>query len=162
MIVTYGGHGGNKCAAQLKSVLEGIRMVLTLSHVELKYPDMQFAKEKVFPGGDLGLDAESDGGVWAAERPKIVATFEELREALEESQKVTVVCRGSSRNTYTSARQSLVRCAPAKPGDLKVMGNRVSKYLRQEMVQQTGQLAPCETPRGNDVVRVTLLPISLL
>jgi hypothetical protein len=45
---------------------------------------------------------------------------------------------------------------------LKVMGNRVSKCLRQERVQQTGQLDPCETPRGNHVVRVTLLPISML
>jgi hypothetical protein len=48
---------------------------------------MQFAKEKAFPGSDLGLDAESDGGVWAADRPKIVAAYEELRKALEESQK---------------------------------------------------------------------------
>jgi hypothetical protein len=42
------------------------------------------------------------------------------------------------------------------------MDNRVSKWLRQERAQETGQLDPYETPRGNRVVRVTLLPISLL
>src|ERR1700761_4778443 len=51
MIVTYGGHGGGKCAEQLRSVLEGIRMLQTPSHVELKYPDMQWAKQKAFLGG---------------------------------------------------------------------------------------------------------------
>jgi hypothetical protein len=90
MIVTYGRHGGGQCAAQLRTVLEGIRVVRTQSHVELKYPDMQFAKEKAFPRDDLWLDAESDGGVWAAERPKIVATFEELQKALYDSQKGNV------------------------------------------------------------------------
>jgi hypothetical protein len=42
------------------------------------------------------------------------------------------------------------------------MGNRVSKCIRQERIQQAGQLDLCETPRGNHVGRVTLLPISLL
>jgi NAD(P)H-dependent FMN reductase len=88
MIVTYGGFGGGKCAVQLRSVLEGIKMLPTESHVELKYPDMQFAKEKAFPGGGLGLDAESDESVWAPEKPKIVATFGELQKALNNKQKV--------------------------------------------------------------------------
>lgn len=59
MIVTYGGYGGNKCAAQLRQVLEGCKMKVTPSHVELKYPDRQFAQERAFPGGDLGLDVNS-------------------------------------------------------------------------------------------------------
>lgn len=87
MIVTYGGRGGGQCAAQLRTVLEGIRMVQTPSHVELTYPDMEFAKEKAFPGRDLGLDVESEESVWAAERPKIVATFGELQKALDEGRK---------------------------------------------------------------------------
>ncbi len=47
---------------------------------------MQFAKEKSSLGGDLSLYAEVVGSVGAAERPKIVATFEELHAALEEMQ----------------------------------------------------------------------------
>jgi hypothetical protein len=46
--------------------------------------------------------------------------------------------------------------------DLKVMGNRVSECLRQERVRNKGQLSRFETPRSRHVVRVTLLPISLL
>ena len=88
MIVTYGGFGGGKCAVQLKSVLGGIRMLPTPDHVELKYPDMQFAKEKAFTGGDLGLDADSEDGVWAEEKPKIVVTFGDMQKALIENQKV--------------------------------------------------------------------------
>lgn len=89
MIVTYGGYGGGKCAEQLRSVLEGCRMELTPSHVELKYPDMQWAKEKAFPGGDLGLNAESDDSVWANERSNIVAVFGELQAALDKKGKVS-------------------------------------------------------------------------
>ena len=86
MIVTYGGNGGDKCGAQLSTVLEGCRMMLVSSRVELKYPDRQWAAEKAFPGGDLGLDTESDDSVWAAERPKIVSVFEELQAALKEKE----------------------------------------------------------------------------
>ena len=46
------------------------------------------------------------------------------------------------------------------------MGKRVSNCLRREQECNRsgtrGQLGPCETARGNHVVRVTLLPITLL
>lgn len=84
MIVTYGGHGGGQCGEQLSAVLTGCRMTVIPTRVELKYPDMQWAAEKAFPGGDLGLDAESDGSVWAEDRPKIVSVFGELQAALKE------------------------------------------------------------------------------
>lgn len=82
MIVTYGGHGGNKCAAQLNEVLNGLRMQPITKRVEMKYPDMDFAVQKAFPGEDLGLDATSDESVWASEKPSILAAFEELTAAL--------------------------------------------------------------------------------
>jgi hypothetical protein len=44
---------------------------------------------------------------------------------------------------------------------LKVMGKRVSKCLREERIQQIGKLDQCETPHGNHVDRVTLLPIGV-
>lgn len=83
MIVTYGGHGGGQCAEQLATVLKGLRMMATASHVELTYPDAKFTAEKAFPGGDLGLDASSDQSVWAEEREKIVSVFGELMALLE-------------------------------------------------------------------------------
>jgi hypothetical protein len=41
------------------------------------------------------------------------------------------------------------------------MGRRVSKCLRQDGDETKGQLGPRETPRGNHVDRVTLLPIGI-
>ena len=42
-----------------------------------------------------------------------------------------------------------------------MISNRVSIYHKHGMIRYVGQLGPCETPRGNHVVRVTLLPISV-
>ena len=42
------------------------------------------------------------------------------------------------------------------------MGKSVSECSTKKKIQQTGQLEPRETLRGNHVDRVTLLPISLL
>ncbi|MEJ0067059.1 MAG: NAD(P)H-dependent oxidoreductase [Caulobacteraceae bacterium] len=38
MIVSYGGHGGDKCAAQLRQVCEGLHMALIPSNVGLTLP----------------------------------------------------------------------------------------------------------------------------
>jgi NAD(P)H-dependent FMN reductase len=59
LIVTYGGHGGGKCAAQLRQVLEGLHMRpaatmpgLTLSRVQIEAnhgtiePDIEFAAHR--------------------------------------------------------------------------------------------------------------------
>lgn len=82
MIVTYGGHGGDKCSAQLNEVLTGMKLQPISNRVQMKYPSMEFGVKKCFPGEDLGLDATSDESVWADERPNIVAAFEELSAAL--------------------------------------------------------------------------------
>ena len=108
MIVTYGGFGGGKCAVQLRSVLEGIRMIPTPGNVELKYPDMQFAKEKAFPGGDLRLDGDSEDCVWAEEKPKIVATFGDLQKTLIEKQKVEE--KILARSVLDNVSRMSVRC----------------------------------------------------
>jgi hypothetical protein len=47
------------------------------------------------------------------------------------------------------------------PPNLKVMGKEVSKFLRQDGCGAKGQLDPWETPRGDHVARVALLPIDL-
>lgn len=84
MIVTYGGYGGNKCAAQLESVLNGLRMKPATGHVELPYPGREWAASKAFKGADLELDAKSAGSLWAEHRPTIVAVFEEVVKLLAE------------------------------------------------------------------------------
>ena len=38
MIVSYGGHGGDKCAAQLRQVCEGLHMALIPTSVGLTLP----------------------------------------------------------------------------------------------------------------------------
>jgi hypothetical protein len=53
------------------------------TNVELKYPSREWAAQKAFPGGDLGLSATSEDSLWAAERPKIVSAFNELMESIE-------------------------------------------------------------------------------
>ena len=84
MIVTYGGHGGDKCGAQLNEVLHGLRMVPVATRMEWKYPDAEFALRKAFPGADLGLDATLCESAWAGKRTEIVSGFEELVKLLSE------------------------------------------------------------------------------
>lgn len=38
MIVTYGGHGGEKCGQQLKQVFSGLRMKVVEENVEISLP----------------------------------------------------------------------------------------------------------------------------
>jgi NAD(P)H-dependent FMN reductase len=78
MIVSYGGHGGGKSAAQLQSVLGGsIRMRVVEETVNLSFPDREFAAMAA-AGKELGLDAGDDRGVWAKERGTIVAVWEKM------------------------------------------------------------------------------------
>jgi NAD(P)H-dependent FMN reductase len=77
MIVSYGGHGGGKCAAQLRQVLCGVRMLPAKNAVELTFPSKGFTYQAA-KGEDLGLDGTSSSGVWAADRKAISETFDEL------------------------------------------------------------------------------------
>lgn len=75
MIITYGGHGGTQCAAQLRTVLGGaIKMRVTEEMVNMSFPSPEFT-EKAFVGEDLGLDAGNDAGPWAEHRSKIGNVF---------------------------------------------------------------------------------------
>jgi NAD(P)H-dependent FMN reductase len=79
MIVSYGGHGGGKCAGQLGQVLCGVRMLPTKSAVELTFPSKGFTYQAA-KGEDLGLDGTASSGVWATDRKAISETFDELLE----------------------------------------------------------------------------------
>jgi NAD(P)H-dependent FMN reductase len=54
MVVSYGGHGGGKAAAQLQQVLQGLDMQVVKDFVGLKFPDRSFLF-KAAKGQDLGL-----------------------------------------------------------------------------------------------------------
>ena len=80
MIVSYGGHGGGKCNAQLRQVLCGVGMLPTKRSVELSFPGREFlvkaAREK-----HLDLDGSSGSGVWGGvERKNISEAFTELMD----------------------------------------------------------------------------------
>ena len=82
MIVSYGGHGGDKCAAHLKMVLGGgIDMRVVEDTVNLSFPNREFLV-KATKGKELGLDAKAEEGVWTAERALIAAAWEELVKLL--------------------------------------------------------------------------------
>ncbi|GLA07516.1 hypothetical protein AnigIFM60653_008749 [Aspergillus niger] len=80
LVVSYGGHGGGKAAAQLRQVLQGVRMRPLERMVELRFPEIEVVK-RAAKGEDLGLNGE--GGYWAGEREGIKAAFGELIAALE-------------------------------------------------------------------------------
>ena len=74
MIVTYGGHGGGKCAAQLRQVLKGLKMkpvatmpALTLAHDRIKANTGEIEPAVVF----------------ARQRPKLEKAFTQLAAALD-------------------------------------------------------------------------------
>lgn len=93
MVVSYGGHGGGKAAAQLKSVLEGCRMCVVES-----MPGLSFGGRKVLEIATVGgkLPLEGEGAVWGdKERAEIGKAFGDLVVLLErlEREKKGVVDR---------------------------------------------------------------------
>lgn len=94
MIVSYGGHGGVKAAAQLKQVLEGVRMRVVGTMPALTFPDKGFTM-RACKGEDVGLLADGEdvgllaGGegekrIWEDEKEGIWKGFEELMGLLGE------------------------------------------------------------------------------
>lgn len=75
MIVSYGGHGGTKSAAQLRQVLQGVRMQVAETMPALTFPDRS-VHVKAAKGEDLGF--QDEGGLWDAERDGIVRASKEL------------------------------------------------------------------------------------
>jgi NAD(P)H-dependent FMN reductase len=79
MIVSYGGHGGGKANAQLKQVLQGVRMRPIEKTVELAFPTRELLA-KASGGGDLEL--VSGSGMWSAQEGSIIEAYRELLEAV--------------------------------------------------------------------------------
>ena len=78
MIVTYGGHGGEQCAEQLKKVLgSGIGMSIVDRMVHMSFPSSEFTGA-AFKGQELGLDATNDAGPWAEHRSEIVEGWDQV------------------------------------------------------------------------------------
>ncbi|GES64571.1 NADPH-dependent FMN reductase [Aspergillus terreus] len=75
LIVSYGGHGGGKAAAQLHQVLQGVRMNPMSRRISLTFPD-KATVIRAATGGDLEL--AKDGGLWAEECEGIREAFGEL------------------------------------------------------------------------------------
>jgi len=73
MIVTYGGHGGNKCAAQLRQVLDGLDMKTVPT-----MPGFMLARERIH-ANDGVIDPATD---FAAYVPVLHQAFAELATAL--------------------------------------------------------------------------------
>jgi NAD(P)H-dependent FMN reductase len=80
MVVSYGGHGGGKAAAQLKNVLEGVRMGVAETMPGLSFPGRKVLQTAAV-GGELALEGE--GAIWGEKEVKeIVMAFGELAELL--------------------------------------------------------------------------------
>jgi NAD(P)H-dependent FMN reductase len=82
MVVSYGGHGGDKCAAAMKVVLGGgLDMKVVDETVNLSFPSRDVLY-KAAVGSDLGLDAGSGRSMWAEERSNIIKVWEKMEESL--------------------------------------------------------------------------------
>lgn len=82
MVVSYGGHGGDRAAEALAVVLQGLKMRTPGRTVNLTFPDREFVG-KCFIGEDLGLQ-EDGSAVWAKERDDIIAVWEEMVKLFKE------------------------------------------------------------------------------
>lgn len=79
MIVSYGFHGGGKCAAQLREVLEGLRMRPVATMPALTLPaDMK-----------LGARLDVGSGVFAAAAVPVARAFDELASMLGSETRAT-------------------------------------------------------------------------
>lgn len=80
MIVSYGGHGGGRCNAQLKQVLCGVNMIPTATGVELSFPGRE-VMIKAARGKNLELDGSGKEGIWTGpEREQIAKAYNELAQ----------------------------------------------------------------------------------
>lgn len=77
MVVSYGGHGGNKANAQLRSVLGAIKMDVVDRPVELTFGSREVVG-KASKGVDMQLDGTKEDGFWSEKRGEIAEVFEEF------------------------------------------------------------------------------------
>lgn len=74
MIVSYGGHGGEQAAEQIKIVLGAIGMRVLERRVSMKFPSKDYLDKGLY-GLDMGFDANSDTAPWAEYRSDIADVF---------------------------------------------------------------------------------------
>ena len=80
MIVSYGGRGGGKAAAQLREVLHGVDMRPAATMPALSIPRAGMMKTQ--KGEEIGATGEDS--IWKDNRPEVVKAFEELDMLLSE------------------------------------------------------------------------------
>lgn len=85
LVVSYGGHGGVRAAAQLKQVLEGMKMRQVETSVGLKFPSKEFVL-KATAGEDLALSSDEMKAFWSKEREELAKAFEELLALLKQQE----------------------------------------------------------------------------
>lgn len=73
VIVSYGGHGGVRCAEQLRQVLTGLKMKPVATMPALTLPRGQIESDSGF------IDPEA---VFGAQRPALAQAYQELSAAL--------------------------------------------------------------------------------
>ncbi|KAF4633281.1 hypothetical protein G7Y89_g4827 [Cudoniella acicularis] len=79
MIVSYGGHGGGKAAAQLRQVLDGVGMKNLETMVALSFPSRDVTRMAA-TGKDIGLEGETT--MWDGEKGNVEKAWRELEGAL--------------------------------------------------------------------------------
>jgi len=77
LVVSYGGRGGGKAAAQLKEVLQGLRMRPVEQTVGLAFPSKEFVL-RATAGEDLDLGSDEIKAHWSKESEELVKAFQEL------------------------------------------------------------------------------------
>ena len=82
LVVSYGGRGGGKAAAQLKEVLRGVRIRPVERTVGLAFPSREFLL-RATAGEDLDLGSDEIKAHWSKESEELVKAFEELIALLE-------------------------------------------------------------------------------
>jgi NAD(P)H-dependent FMN reductase len=60
-IVTYGGHGGGKCATQLRQVADGLKMRVTATMPGIELSEAVIRGAEFEPSRDFGAHGESIG-----------------------------------------------------------------------------------------------------
>jgi NAD(P)H-dependent FMN reductase len=79
MIVSYGGHGGGKSAAQWRQVLSAVRINVADTAPALAFPSRDVT---ALAAGGLPMPPMGDGGMWSAEQEAIRRAFGELAALL--------------------------------------------------------------------------------
>ena len=82
MVVSYGGHGGDKADDALRLTMGGaLKLRIVEQRVQLTFPG-HGTLVKAAKGEDLGLDATKDDAVWSDQRDTVGKAWEELTDLL--------------------------------------------------------------------------------